>query len=88
LDLAKKLSGSRREYKNINLDELEKMDGDKILVVGKVLGSGEINRKIGIAALSFSGKAKEKLEKADCNVKSVKDAINKNNKLEGVKIIG
>src|SRR3989344_7524316 len=76
LDLAKKLSGSRKNYKNINLDELNKIEGNEILVVGKILGSGNINKKMGIAALGFSDKAKEKLEKAGCDIKSIKEAIN------------
>ena len=88
LELAKKLSAGRKNYRNINLDELEKIDSDKILVVGKILGNGEINRKLGIAALSYSESAKTKLEKAGCDVKTIKQAIDKNKKLEGVKIIG
>ncbi len=88
LDLAKKLSAPRSQYKNVNLDELDGAKGDKILVVGKVLGSGEINRKIGVAALGFSDSAKESLNKAGCDIKSVKMAIEKNPKLEGVTIIG
>lgn len=87
LDLAKKLSSPRGNYKNINLDELEKVEGDKILVVGKILGDGEINKKIGIAALGFSEKARDKLEKAGCDIKSIKTALEKNAKLEGVTII-
>jgi large subunit ribosomal protein L18e len=88
LDLAKKLSAPRSQYKNINLDELSKVEGDKILVVGKILGSGEISRKIGVAALGFSQSAKESLNKAGCDLKSVRTAIEKNPKMEGVTVIG
>ena len=87
LDLAKKLSGPRKNYKNLNLDELNEIDGDSILVIGKILGRGEINKKIGIAALDFSDKAKEKLEKAGCDIKSIKQALDNDLKLKGVKII-
>jgi len=87
LDLAKKLSAPRSQYKDINLDELEKIEGDKILVVGKILGSGHIKRKIGIAALGFSDNAKEQLNKAGCDIKSIKMAIEKNPKMEGVTIL-
>ena len=87
LYLAKKLSGPRGNYKNINLDDLEKVKGDKVLVVGKILGSGDISRKISIAALGFSKNAKNKLEKAGCDVKTIKEVLDKNKKLEGVKII-
>jgi large subunit ribosomal protein L18e len=88
LDLAKRLSGPRSGYKNINLDELEMVEGDKVLVVGKVLGGGEIDRKIGVAALGFSDSAKDKLNKAGCDIKSIKMALKKNGKLDGVTIVG
>ncbi len=87
LDLAKKLSAPRSQYKNVNLDDLEKAEGDKILVVGKVLGSGSISKKIGVAALAFSESAKEGLNKAGCDVKTIKMAIEKNPKMEGVTIL-
>ena len=87
LDLAKKLSAPRSQYKNINLDELEKAKGDKILIIGKVLGSGNINRKIGVAALSYSKSARDSLNKAGCDMKSIKMAIEKNPKMEGVTIL-
>ena len=87
LDLAKKLSGPRGNYKTINLDDLEKVKGDKILVVGKVLGSGEINRKMSIWALGFSEKARDKLKKAGCDIKTIKEVLDKNKTLEGVNII-
>jgi len=87
LDLAKRLSGPKRLYSKINLSELEKVKEDKILVVGKVLGQGEIDRKIKVSALGFSEQAKDKLKKAECEVKTIKQEIEKNPKLEGVKII-
>ena len=81
LDLAKKLSAPRSQYKNVNLDELEE---DKILVVGKVLGSGEIKRKIRVAALGFSDSAKDSLNKAGCDIKSIRDEIKNNNNFVNV----
>ena len=87
LDLSKKLSMARSKYKDINLDELEKVEGDRILVVGKVLGSGNISRKIGVAALSYSKQAREKLKNAGCDVKTIKEALNKNPTLDGVTIL-
>ena len=72
---------------SINLEELDKVEGDHILVVGKVLGSGEINRKIGVAALGFSKQAEDKLKNAGCDIKTIKETLEKNSKLEGVKVI-
>ena len=86
LELAKKLSSPKKFYKKINLDKINKLKEEKVLVVGKVLGDGEINKKIKIAALSFSDSAKEKLKKNGCAILTIKQAIEKNPKLEGVKI--
>jgi len=87
LELAKKLSGPTRKQVKINIENLSKLKEEKVLVVGKVLSKGEINKKIKIAALGFSEQAKEKLKKADCKMLTIKQAIEKNPKLEGVKVI-
>ena len=87
LELAKRLSGPISKYTKINLEELNKLDDKKVMVVGKVLGSGEIDKQIKVSALGFSKQAEEKLIKANCEVKTIKDEIESNNKLEGVKII-
>jgi len=87
LELAKRLSGPARFQTKVNLDELDKLKEDSILVAGKVLGNGDINKKISIAALGFSGSAIEKLKKKGCEIKTIKQEIEKNKKLEGVKII-
>jgi len=87
LELAKKLSGPSRLYKNINLDELDKLKDDKILVVGKVLGSGEVSRKIKISALAFSEQARGKLKKAGCEISKIKDEI-KSKKINEFKVVG
>ncbi len=87
LDLAKKLSGPTRLQSKVNLEDLKKIKEDKILVVGKVLGDGQIERKISIAALGFSKSAFEKLKKKGCETRTIKQEIEKNKKLEGIKII-
>ena len=87
LDLAKKLSTSTKLQSKINLEELDKLKENKFIIAGKVLGSGDINREISISALAFSESAKEKLKKAGCEINTIKQEIEKNSKLPGVKII-
>lgn len=87
LGLAKKLSAPKSQYTNINLDELNKLKEEKVMVVGKVLGSGEINKKISISALAFSQQALEKLRKANCDMKTIKEELSLNKSLKGVKIL-
>jgi len=87
LDLAKKLSAPASQYIKINLDKLNEIKGDKVLIVGKILGQGDINRKFSVSALGFSEQAREKLKKAGCDVKTIKQEIELNKKLEGVEIL-
>ena len=87
LELANKLARPVRLYKKVNLDELEKIDKEKIMVIGKILGSGNINKKIEISALGFSKQAIEKLKKADCKIIKIKDLIKNNKNLDEIEII-
>jgi len=87
LDLAKKLSAPASQYLKINLDKLNEIKEDKILIVGKILGQGEIEAKKEIIALGFSEQARDKLKKAGCNVKSIKQELKDNKELKGVKIV-
>ena len=87
LDLSKKLSAPASQYTKINLDKLSEIEGEKVMIIGKVLGQGEISGKKEISALGFSEQAKEKLKKAGCEVKTIKQEIENNKKLEGVKIL-
>ncbi len=83
------LSGPRKNLKNINLEEIDKIsqDGETIVIPGKVLSQGELNKKIKIVALNFSKKAKEKLLKTKSEVSSMLEEIKKNPKAKGIKIL-
>ena len=87
LEIAKRLSSPKSNYSNLNLEELNQLKENKVLVLGKILGNGEIEKKMKIIALGFSESAKEKLKKAGCEIKTIKQEIETNPKLEGVKII-
>jgi large subunit ribosomal protein L18e len=89
LEVASRLSGPTSKNKNVNLADLEKLsEGSEIIVVpGKVLSGGEITKKLKIAAVSYSDKAREKLIKAGCEVLSIDELINKNKDAKGVKIL-
>jgi len=87
LELAKKLSISTKKHTAINLSELSELKEDKVIIIGRVLGGGEIKKKMSVYALGFSLQAKQKLEKAGCEAKTIHEEIKKNPKLNGVKII-
>lgn len=85
--LAKKLSVPTRSRKNINLSALDEIKEEKIIYPGKILGNGDVSKKKSIIALSYSAQAKEKLKKAGCEIKTIREELEKNPKLTGYKLI-
>ena len=88
-EIAHLISYPRRLQISKNLDEIEKTskEGDTIIVPGKVLGEGDISKKIRVCAISFSEKAREKLKSKKCEIVSIKEEIKINPKAEGIKIL-
>jgi len=88
-DIAGILSGPRRNKICINLEEINKNSkaGETIVVPGKVLSQGEIDKKIKVVALNFSEKAKEKLLSAKCETSYILEEIKSNPSAKGIKII-
>lgn len=89
LEVAEILSSPRRKRAEVNLSEIDKnsKNNETILVPGKVLSQGELNKKIKIAAVNFSEKSKEKINKAGASFLSILELIKENPKAEGVKIL-
>lgn len=90
MKIAQKVSGARRAYDSINLKKIEEEsnEGDTVIVIGKVLSSGNLSKKLRICALYFSEGAREKIEKSKGDAVDLLDEIKKNPKAQGVKIIG
>jgi large subunit ribosomal protein L18e len=89
IEVAKILSGPRRLMINKNIQEInqEAEEGEHIIVPGKVLSLGEINKKIKISALGFSESARAKLIKSKSEISTILDEIKKNPGAKGVKIL-
>lgn len=89
LEVASILSGPRRKRIDMNLMKLNKdsKEGDILVIPGKVLSKGEVNKRVKVVALNFSQKAKEKLLKAKCGVISILEEIKKNPEGKKVKIL-
>ena len=89
LPVAKIISSSRRKYAKVNLSNIETKTsaGDTVVIVGKVLGSGDITKKVRICSLGFSKSALDKLKKTKSEIVSISEEIKKNPRAEGVKII-
>ena len=88
-EIARILSGPRRQKINKNLDKInqEAKDGEIIVVPGKVLSQGELKKKIKISALSFSEKAKEKILESKSEILSILEEIKHNPEAKGIKIL-
>jgi len=88
-EVAKILAGPRKKAFKINLEELnEKIGNDSgVLIIGKVLGTGDIKKKAKIVAWSFSKEAEAKISKAKGEAILITEEIKKNPKLGGMKII-
>jgi large subunit ribosomal protein L18e len=86
--VAELLSKPRRKKIEVNLYKINRFakDGDQIIVPGKVLGVGEINKKIVIAAWKFSKNALNKL-KNKAEILSIEELVKRNPKGSNVKII-
>ena len=87
--VAQLISGSRKKYASVNLKEIdgESKDGETIVVVGKVLGNGKINKKVRVCAMNFSESAFEKLKEVKSEGIILLEEIKKNPKAEGIKIL-
>lgn len=74
----------------VNLSRINRYtkDSEVIIVPGKVLGSGLIEHKLTIAALSFSEGAVEKLKKKNCELLSISELMEKNPKASKIRIMG
>ncbi len=73
----------------MNLDEINKKskENEMIIIPGKVLSQGELDKKIKIAALMFSEKAREKILKSKSEIYEIIQEIKKNPDGKGIKIL-
>ncbi len=89
-DVAERLVTPRRRSVPVNLSRLNRFThkSETVIVPGKVLGTGEIEHPVTIAAFAFSTKAKEKIEAARGKCLSFFDLVKKDPKGSKIKIIG
>lgn len=87
--VAEILSGPRRNFLNINLQEINELskDGETVVVSGKVLSQGNLDKKVKIVAFKFSEKAKDKLLKSKVAHSLISDEIKSNPQGKGVRIL-
>ena len=89
MEAAELLSSPRANRKDINLEDLNKQvkEGETVIVCGKVLSQGSLDKKVKIVAWSFSEKAKEKILKAKGEISTIMDEIKKNPEAKNVRFL-
>ena len=89
-DLASRLEKPSKNWAEINLNKISKHINDKetALIPGKVLSTGDLTKKVTIAAWSFSEKATEKIKKAGGKTITIQDLIKSNPNGKNIRILG
>jgi large subunit ribosomal protein L18e len=87
-DIATRLERPRRHYAEVNLSKINRFSAehDTIVVPGKVLSAGRLEKSVTVAALGFSKKAYEEIS-ARGHCMSIEELTERNPKGSGVKII-
>jgi large subunit ribosomal protein L18e len=65
-DVADRLEKPRRTHAEVNLGRIERYakEDETVVVPGKVLGSGVLEKNVTVAAVDFSSTARKKIEQA------------------------
>ncbi len=88
--IASDLEKPTRNRRIVNLFSINKnsKDNETILVPGKILATGELNKKVTIAAYTVSKEAKQKIKNSGSSVVSIYELMEKNPKGKNVRILG
>ena len=89
-DIAKRLEKPSRNWPEVNLFKISKNVNEKetALIPGKVLSTGDLDKKITVAAWSFSEQAEEKIKKAGGKSISIQELLEKNPDGKNIRILG
>ncbi|VVB65447.1 50S ribosomal protein L18e [Candidatus Gugararchaeum adminiculabundum] len=87
--IADDLTAPRRNKIEVNISKLARLsqDGKVILVAGKVLGSGRIDKKVEVAAVAFSKTAREMITKAGGKCLEIKQVVESKPTGNGVHLV-
>ncbi|NLX48456.1 MAG: 50S ribosomal protein L18e [Methanospirillum sp.] len=88
-DIAVRLEGATNARAEVNVSKINRYasEGETILVPGKVLGSGAIDRSVRVAALNFSAQAADKITEAKGTCMTIEELLNDNPKGSRVRIL-
>jgi large subunit ribosomal protein L18e len=89
-DIALRLERPSRNYSEVNLSRINRYTKEKdvVLIPGKVLGAGELDHQLTVAAVSFSANAKSKITAAGGSCLTIDELMNRNPEGSRVRLIG
>jgi len=87
--VAVELEKPTRRRRIVNIYKIDKYvrEGETVVVPGKVLGTGELSKKLNVAAFSFSGDAAEKIG-AKGKAMTIQELVEKNPKGKNIRLMG
>ncbi|WP_227376098.1 50S ribosomal protein L18e [Haladaptatus halobius] len=88
-DVATRLEKPRSTHAEVNLGRIERyaQEDETVVVPGKVLGSGVLQKNITVAAVDFSSTAQTKIEQANGEPIRLEQAIEQNPNGSNVRVI-
>lgn len=88
--VAVKLEKPLRNMAEVNLSRIERnaKNNETVIIPGKVLGSGDVNKPLTVAAFSFSDNAKKKILCAKGKVFTIRELMEKNPEGSNIRIMG
>ena len=88
--IAKKLEGPNRNWPVVNVSKLEynASKNGKVVIPGKIMGSGNLSKKVTVSAYSFTKSAVQKIENAGGKCMIYNEFIKKNPTGKDVMVIG
>ena len=89
-DIASRLEKPSRSWAQVNVSKLEAVlqDGETAVIPGKLLGDGEIGRKVTVVAVSASASAVAKIQKAGGKVLTFEEGVKAFPKGKSCRIVG
>ena len=89
-DLARRLERSSRLQSEVNVGKIDRFasKNDKVVIPGKVLGSGDLTKPVHVAAWRFSDQARSKIEAAGGKALTIPELVTEIPKGSGVRIMG
>jgi large subunit ribosomal protein L18e len=87
--IAEDLEKPTRQRRIVNIFKIDAYaeDGDTVIVPGKVLGEGDLTKKVTVVAFSFSDEARTKIAKSG-KAMTITELLKSNPKAQKVKILG